>query len=102
MKKRNKNEPRVWKIGKPTRHTKWVRLSQLGKEKGESMLTDFEKSLRSHAIKLEKGERMSYHKKCIEASLKKKRVLTDKERKKIYKKTRFRDWVNDPDPNSYF
>lgn len=94
MKKRNQKAPPVIKIGKPTRHTKWVRLSQLGKEKGESYLTDFEKSLRSHAIKLEKGESMSYHKKCIEASLKKNRVLTDKERKKIHKKTRFADWFN--------
>lgn len=94
MKKRNKNQPPIWKIGKGNRKSNWVRLSKLGEIKGESFLTDYEKSLRSHAIKLEKGKSMNYHKKCIEASLKKNRVLTDKERKKIYKKTRFADWFN--------
>ena len=94
MKKRNKNQPPIWKIGKGNRKSNWVRLSKLGEIKGESFLTDYEKSLRSHAIKLEKGESMSYHKKCIEASLKKKRKLTDAERRKIHKKTSFWDWVN--------
>lgn len=87
MFKRKKNEPKIIKIGKGDKKSNWVRLSQIGVGKDEAMLTDYEKSLRSHAISFESGNSMKYHRRCIEETLKKKRALTNDEKKKIYKKT---------------
>ena len=89
-----KNEPKIIKIGKGNKKSNWVRLSQIGVGKDDAMLTDYEKSLRSHARSFEKGESMNYHKKCIEETLKKKRALTNDEKRKIHKKTSFFDWIN--------